>query len=408
MSVGIFMPETQEYERKRAWNNQCFKEIGGFANSKGGVLEIGRDDETGELIGLVNVPKLMKDLPNMIRDKIGIVADIDLIDESGGQFIRITVSPSTSPVSYNGKYYQRSGETTQLLNGHALTDFLLKKQGRSWDGITIPNVKVNELDTAAFKVFRRKALESGRFTQADLDVTDEILLGKLKLVDDGCLTRAAVLLFHEDPTRYFPSAFVKIGLFDDDVIRDDEVVEPIIAMPDKLLDIIYSKYLSAELSFEGIRRGETLQRQETYPVPPEALREAVVNAILHRDYSSTMHTQIRIYDEKIIIHNAGSLPANHTFDGILQNRQSLPHNPSVAEVFFRARLIERWGRGINLIKSLCKESGKPEPTFESANGTITVTLFTGVPNGNGKLKKELLKFLNENPYITREELKKLL
>jgi ATP-dependent DNA helicase RecG len=80
---------------------------------------------------------------------------------------------------------------------------------------------------------------------------------------------------------------------------------------------------------------------ETYPVPTSALREAVINAILHRDYGTTMHTQIRIYDDKIVIKNSGTLPDNRTFDDFLKKRDSVPHNPAIAETFYFARIAEK-------------------------------------------------------------------
>ena len=121
------MPEQQNIEWKQSWRDEYLQWISGFANSNGGVLYIGKDD-IGNVVGVDKYKKLMDELPNKIKDTTGIVCDVNLHEENDNYFIEIAVESFSSPVSYKGKFYLRSGSTNQLLNSTALEDFLLKKK----------------------------------------------------------------------------------------------------------------------------------------------------------------------------------------------------------------------------------------------------------------------------------------
>ncbi|MBF0245970.1 MAG: ATP-binding protein, partial [Planctomycetes bacterium] len=120
------MPESQNIEWKQSWRDEFLKWICGFANAEGGVLEVGRNDK-GLAVGVRDAGRLLEDIPNKIRDVLGIVADVQLIQENGKELIRIKVEPYPSPISYKGQYHIRSGSTKQELKGPALEQFLLKK-----------------------------------------------------------------------------------------------------------------------------------------------------------------------------------------------------------------------------------------------------------------------------------------
>ncbi|MDR0415939.1 MAG: ATP-binding protein, partial [Propionibacteriaceae bacterium] len=133
------MPEKQTVEWKSSWRDEYLKWVCGFANAQGGVLEIGKDDR-GTVVGLADAKKLLEDIPNKINNSMAIVADVDLREESDLQYLVVTVAPYPYPISYHGRYYYRSGATNRELTGNALDEFILKKQGRTWDGVPAPRV----------------------------------------------------------------------------------------------------------------------------------------------------------------------------------------------------------------------------------------------------------------------------
>jgi ATP-dependent DNA helicase RecG len=304
--------ESQTTEWKRIWKDEYLKWICAFANTNGGTMIIGKDDDS-TLFGVDNVAKLLEDLPNKIRNSMTIIADVDAEEEDGKHLIRISVKPYPYPISYHGKYYYRTGSTTQELTGSALDEFMLRRLGKTWDGVPVPYVSISDFESDAFKIFRRKAIESTRLTEQDLQISDEMLLDSLQLTEGKYLKRAAILLFHQDPEKWVPGAFVKIGMFenDADLLYQHEVHGPLISMVDKIMDIVYLNYFKGIISYEGI------QRIESYPVPHPAFREAITNAIMHRNYSTGIPIQIKIYKDKVIIYNDGHLPENWTVQDLL-------------------------------------------------------------------------------------------
>jgi ATP-dependent DNA helicase RecG len=148
--------EHQHVEWKESWRDEYLRWLCGFANAEGGVLVIGRNDR-GEAVGVKNAGRLLEELPNKIRDVLGIMTDVRLVFEGGKELIEIHVEAYPSPISYKGEYHVRSGSTKQELKGAALDRFLLSKQGRTWDAVPVPHVAVGDLSGEAIARFRKLA-----------------------------------------------------------------------------------------------------------------------------------------------------------------------------------------------------------------------------------------------------------
>ena len=399
--------EHQIIDWKSKWDDEFLKWICGFANAQGGCLEIGKDDNC-KVIGLSNPQKLLDDLPNKIKSTMGIVPDVNLYFEGELPYITIETMPYPNPISYRGRYYFRSGSTTQELTGVALDEFLLRAQGKTWDSVPVPYVNASDLDVVAFREFRKKALAKGRLSTEDLKITDEQLVNTLKLFDEKYLKRAAILCFHEDPEKWVTGAYVKIGYFKtaDDLVFQDEIHGSLITMPDRVVDILYDKYFKGIISYEGI------QRVETYPVYPEAIREAVLNAIVHKNYASGNPIQIRVYDDKITIYNSGGLPTDWTIEKLLGFHTSEPRNPNIASTFFRSGITEAWGRGIEKIINSNVNAGKQKPDFEILGDGFRVTFYSDANIDKNitinitlnKTQRKIMNLMIANPKITAEML----
>ncbi len=146
----------------------------------------------------------------------------------------------------------------------------------------------------------------------------------------------------------------------------DVVEGPVIEQPDKVLSLLYRQYLKAKISYDGAHR------IERYPFPKAAVREAVVNAVAHKDYASGSPVQIRVYDDRLLIGNTCILPQGWTIKDLLGFHTSEPHNPKLANVFFLAGLVESWGRGVQKILTECKLDGIDEPTYRVSGGSLHV------------------------------------
>ncbi len=137
-------------------------------------------------------------------------------------------------------------------------------------------------------------------------------------------------------------------------------------MADTVMEILDKKYLKRPISYEGLRRKEPLE------YPEQALREAILNAIIHKDYHGTT-IYLSIYDNRLEIWNAGKLPDTLTVDQLKSKHRSVPRNRLIADVFFMAGYIEAWGRGIHVMIEGCREYGIPEPIISEEQDGISIT-----------------------------------
>lgn len=325
-------------------------------------------NDAGSVVGVPDSRKLLEDIPNKVQTTMGIIVDVNLLIEEGKDYIEIIVSPSSYPVSYKGEYHYRTGSTKQQLRGAALTEFLISKTGFKWDAIPVDDIKVEDLDKESFDIFRREAIRSGRMSKEDLEMSDEELLDSLGLLVGGKLKRAAVMLFYRWPERLITGSYVKIGKFGEgaDLQYQDELHGSLILIADRVVELIYLKYLKATISYEKEIR------IETYPFPREGIREAVFNALIHCNWSDSIPIQIRIEDEAMYISNCCILPSNWTVETLMERHKSRPYNPDIANAFFRAGYVETWGRGIQKICEACRKHGIPEPEYLVLGGDITV------------------------------------
>ena len=352
------MNETQNTEWKASWRDEYLKWICGFANAKGGKIYIGKNDK-GNVVGVTNAKKLLEDIPNKTKDILGIIVDVNLHTTNEGKYLEIIIEDYPYPVNYKGQYHYRSGSTKQELKGAALDKFMLQKKGKKWDGVPVPKVSVADLKEDTFDFFRKRAFKSKRIEEEVLTDSNEHLIDNLQLKENEFLKRAAILLFHPNPENYVTGAYIKIGFFESDseLIYQDEIHGNLFEQVEKTINLLFTKYIKATISYEGIHR------IETYEYPKEALREALLNAIAHKDYSSGIPIQISVYKDKILFWNDGQLPENWTVENLIKKHSSKPYNPDIANAFFRSGHIESWGKGTIKIIDKCKEAGLPSPKY---------------------------------------------
>lgn len=288
----------------------------------------------GKNRGVQNSRKLLEDIPNKVRDVFGIIVDVNLLTEDGKDYIEICVNPNSYPVNYKGEYHYRSGSTKQQLKGQAVL--------------------------------------SKRMDKKDIDATNEQLLDNLNLLENGQLKRSAILLFHHNPEKWIPGAFVKIGYFESDAeLRyQDEIHGSLISQASRVIDLIFTKILWALI-----------------PI------------------------QISVYADKIYIANDCILPEDWTIDDLMGKHRSRPYNPLIANTFFRAGFIEAWGRGIEKIKDSCKEAGNPMPEYAIKRGDIMVmfkSLVSMTDQANqaddNSVSARILKVIEEKPMLSQKKI----
>lgn len=403
------MPEQQNIEYKQSWHDDYLKWICGFANANGGIMYIGIND-TGKVVGVPDYKKLLDDIPNKVRNTMGITVEVNLNEKEGKYFIEIITMSYTVPISIRGRYYYRSGSTKQELTGPSLNEFLLKKSGRTWDDIIEERATYDDIDNNAVKIFLNASANAGRLpeTNTSLDIRD--LFEKLRIAENSQLKRAAIILFGKDPGRFYANAFVKIGRFgsdDADIIFQEVEEGNLITLLQAVVNQLNHKFLTRPIEFEGIHRIE----KSEYPIA--AIREMLLNALVHRNYMGAP-VQIRVYDDKISIWNEGMLPAGLTSDALKRSHASKPRNPVIADVAFKGGYIDAWGRGTIKILDACKSAGLPEPEMQEIDGGFNVVLFKNALSeeqllhlGLNQRQIKAVMYVKEKGRITNKEYQQL-
>jgi ATP-dependent DNA helicase RecG len=361
--------EQQNIEWKQSWRDEYLKWICAFANTEGGILFIGKDDN-GNTVNLVNYQSLLEDIPSKVKNYMGIICPVNLHDDNGNKFIEVVVKSYANPISYRGKYYIRSGSSTHELNGVELAEFLLLKSGKTWDEIVVEDASIQDISQDTIKKFVADSKDKGRLPNTD-GLNDLEILEKLRLAYNGQVKRAGIVLFGKDPNRFFPNCKVMIGRFgaDSEELKFQEPLEGnVVYLLEEVQNMLNYKFLKRPIDFEGMHRREG----DEYPVA--ALREMLLNALVHKKYMGAA-IQLRVFDDKLSIWNEGTLPNGMTVENLKTEHNSKSPNPVLADACFKAGYIDTWGRGTLKIFKACEEVGMPEPQIIEKDGGIEVTLF---------------------------------
>lgn len=169
------MTERQNIEWKEIWKDDYLAWICGFANAQGGKLYIGMND-SGEVVGVKNAKKLLEDLPNKIRDAMGIIVNVNLLNEDDFEYIEIEVPPYPIAISCKGSYYYRSGSTNQKLSGPELEAFIMRRRGVTWDSMPLPTFTIADVDDGVVKRFKQWAVNKGRINKSVLSEDKFVML----------------------------------------------------------------------------------------------------------------------------------------------------------------------------------------------------------------------------------------
>lgn len=240
--------------------------------------------------------------------------------------------------------------------------FPYPEAGGSWDDQPFPQAQLADLDSRALADFRRRVAASRRLPESPAGEGDAALVEQLQLFH---LKRAAVLLFHAEPEKLIPGAYIRIGHFrrDHGLVEQRAVGGNLFAQLEQGL-ALFEEYLQRNPNSDEART------PADYPLPLAALREALVNAIVHKDYASGIPIQIRIHEERISLWNPAHLPDGWSVASLSSHHLSRPANPDIANAFYRAGLIEAWGVGIDKLIAACRHHGIVEPLLRHEQGGL--------------------------------------
>ncbi|MEA3342679.1 MAG: helix-turn-helix domain-containing protein [archaeon] len=371
------------------------EEIGGavcaFANASGGTILIGVAD-AGAIKGLDIGKKTTADLSEYIKKNTdpNIFPEIKVHEIGGREIISVAVKEShDKPVFFKGRAYKRVGDTSPKISSSEIRK-LAKESGPKtyWDEQICERATLSDIDEEKLKCFAKEAKRQRGLDLPDALSVSETLM-RLKLQKKGKPTNACVLLFAKKPEDFFFQSEAKCIRFKGTDVTgpmiDFKVMnEDLITQLKKIEDFIFDHIPMAAWIEDG-----KLERQEKWLYPPKAIREALANALAHRDYETTGKVQVRIFDDRMEIWNPGKLLEPLTFEDLKKTHKSIPRNPLIARCFFWIKYIEEVGTGTNKIVEWCREWELPEPDFRHITGDFVTVL------KNTIITDEAIKTLNE-------------
>jgi len=403
--------ETLEFKKSTAQLEKALKSICAFLNHKGGVVYFGIDN--GKVVGQEVSDNTMITISQKIRQRIKpeVTPEIRVLEIERKKIIEVKVKKGNNkPYYLNGTAYKRVGTENPVIPPEELERVILEKRKRYWDSEICERASLKDIDEEKGRWFLRKAK-----VERDLDVDEntpvEEALERLELLKNEKLTNAAVLLFGKNPQKFFLQAETRCARFKG--TKPLEFVDMKV-FQGSIIDQV-EKSLSFVLEHIPMRIYITgkPEREEKYEYPPDAIREAIINAICHRDYEIQSNVQIRIFDDRTEVWGCGPLPEPLTPEDLKKKHISILRNPLIGKCFFLIKFIEEWGTGTNRIIEECKKHGLPEPLFEEVTGSLVVTfrkykISEEIMKGLSERQRIIVEYLKEHGKISRSECMKLL
>ncbi len=355
----IALGEGFTIEFKRSMPSDLGREICAFANATGGVILIGVDD-AGTIVGVADHNRLKSQVQNVARSADPPVA-VEV--ESAGNVLRVTIPEQHGkPYSFGGRFYIREGATCQQLSRDEIREFFFK------EGL----IRLEETPCNSFNpsidITPQSWAEFAERAGIDPALDSIAVLENLHLLRDSRITHAGAWLMADDITRFTLQAGVTCAVFQGNtkthILDRKEFHGNLYAIYQEVM-----AYFQAKLNSALIPHAEG--RDERLELPESALREALVNAIAHRDYRSTANVQVYIFQDRVEIVTPGGLPAGMREEDL--GSKSVPRNPLLFSMLYRMKLVEQIGSGIRRIHDACQEHGVAEPSFQVSPDWLTVT-----------------------------------
>ncbi|MBM3241859.1 hypothetical protein FJZ31_36780 [Candidatus Poribacteria bacterium] len=310
--------QTAEFKSSLKLLNEIGETISGLANTSGGIILIGVSDE-GKILGVDIGKKTMEDLANFLKENTDpkIYPEIKSLKIDDKKLIEISLKESDEkPVFFKAHAFQRVGKTNQRIYASKIRE--LAKQERvklHWDEKICERANLEDVDEEKVKWFPEKARYERRL-EINPNTSVREALERLELTRNGRVTNAALLLFGKNPQRFFLQAETRCGRF-----KGTKPLKPFIDMKvfggsiidqvDVAVDFVLRHISMAAWVSEG-----KVEREEKWEYPPDAIREAIVNAICHREYEQGSNVQVRIFDDRIEIWGCGLLPEPLTVEAL--------------------------------------------------------------------------------------------
>lgn len=408
------MGESQSIEFKKNFGDEVIETLCAFANTKGGKIFLGVSDD-GKIGGLKIVQETLQGWINEIKNKTNpsLFPDIETLSYSGKEILIFSIEEyPVKPVSFRGRYYKRVKNSNHVMGVDEVVRIHLQTFNSSWDYHLDPSHSMEDISLEKVDKFIHLVNQN-----KDTPITDDALsvLRKFELLRSGKISHACFLLFMKEESLL---SAIEIGRFQTETLIKDSIriKTDLFSELEGVLGFI-KKHLNKEYIISG-----NAQRQERWEYPLEALREIIINAIVHRDYSKSSDSVIKIFDDRIEFYNPGRLTHGLTISKLIKGDYvSTIRNKQIADLFKEAGMIEKYGSGIKRVIEAFKKYGLKSPKFKEVQDGFLITVYRKTPQktpqntpqktpqinppevqGKVSLSRKILRVVEEDPTVTRE------
>lgn len=384
---------TLEFKKSTTQLKAAFETLCGFLNGHGGTVLIGVND-SGMIIGQKVTDDTKKEIAREIA-KIEPPVNISVYYipvNDGKVVIAVTVEASPfAPHAFDCRPFKRNQSTTSKMSQHQYEQLMVKRGhiNHFWDEQFAAGYGIEDLDHEEIRRTVLQGANANRFSHQALGESIPDILNRLKLLtNEGLLKKAALVLFAKDVEGDYPQFHIKMARFNG-LTKTGSFIDnqSFYGNAFRILERA-NEFVRRHLPIASFYQENSLERIDKPALPVFAVREALINAISHRDYSKRNSSiALAIYDDRLEIWNPGKLPAELTISDLARTHGSIPRNDLVSKVFYIRNLIEKWGTGTNKMIDLCREQDLPSPEFTEYSGGFSVTFKFKETIGPGHIAK---------------------
>ena len=354
--------ESNTTEFKERVDREAIETAAAFANTRGGVILIGVSDNR-EITGITIGKETLRDVANRISQAIEprVVMEVESVEVEGKSVLLVQITESQiKPISVKGICYKRVGNSNRVMSPQEIAQMHLKSVGQTWDQLSVVSAKNHDIDEQKIQWYLTRRETSRNVAQPQNMTVPDLLRNINCISEEETPTHAGILFFGKHPQKFFQNAQLRVVRF-----KGTSVTHPVIDRLDcsgTLWEITNDaeEFIRRNIRLLSLRGSKSFQRDDKFEYPLEALREAIINGLIHRNYQEPADVRVFIFDNRIEIINPGSFPEDVRPHKPIHR----PVNPILSQLMYDVGFVERYGSGIKMMQRLCEEWENTAPRYE--------------------------------------------
>ena len=354
--------EVLEFKKSLRLKDEIGEAISAFSNTKGGTLIVGVDDDGNKIIGVEIGKNTIESLANYIKQHTDpqVFPQVRAESVEDKEIIIIEIPESQEkPVLFKGRAYKRVGKSRHRISSAEIRKLALESKKIYWDERVCDDATLEDIDEEKVRWYLEER-ENARNISKEIRISIKQLLQNIKALEGDKPTNSSILFFGKYPPKFLPNARLRVVRF-----KGTKVIHPTLDTANcegTIWEMVSTSedFIRKNIRLLGTRTEKSFRREDKFEYPIKALKEAIVNALIHRNYLETGDVRVFIFDNRIEIINPGSFPEGVTPENPLHK----PVNEVLCQLVYDIGFIEKYGSGIYMMKDLSRKWGNKEPFYD--------------------------------------------